>query len=288
MKFGWEKKLVLSLMLLLLAGMLVSGCSKNQPGSTAGKAGDAQSQQPETVPVPTWDQLISNRDSKVPSASEVSGRYTGVMVFTEVKVPQPKEGSSDEQAMEACGYAMLAALKDAPLPTVIDLQVGADGKGTLTMNIQGLSDQDGSKPESTPITYANGKITINEMQDDPDTITTQDISVSFLNKDYKQGLGAKAGEEKAKAKAAQDELTQLKAKLASAPESEKAKLETEIKQKEAIAKMRDTSSIYMEQLSNANATLVFNGSISAQSKDGQMSIKGIITAVNAIVTLPQQ
>ena len=126
------------------------------------------------------------------------------------------------------------------------------------------------------------------MNSDPNTITTQELFVSFVNKEYKQGLGAKATEEKGKAKAAQDEIAQLKAKLASAPESEKAKLESEIKQKEAIAKMRDTSSIYMEQLSNANATLLLNGSFSSQSKDGQMAVKAVLTAVNATVNFPQQ
>lgn len=272
--------------MILAAGLLVSGCSKkDQSGSTAGKV----TENPASVPVPTWDQLAAARDSKVPTAAEVSGRYTGVMVFTDVKLPpQSKAGSSDEQAMEACGYAMLAALKDAPLPTVIDLQVGADGKGTITMNIQGLTDKEGSKPQSTPITYSNGKITISDMNSDPNNITTQELFVSFVNKEYKQGLGAKATEEKGKAKAAQDEIAQLKAKLASAPESEKAKLESEIKQKEAIAKMRDTSSVYMEQLSNANATLLLNGSFSSQSKDGQMAVKAVLTAVNATVNFPQQ
>lgn len=286
-----HKGMILIGVLLILVGSLgLTGCKKSTPAGTGdGATNTSTVDKNAPVKVPTWDQLAAAKESKVPGAAEISGRYTGVLVFTDVKVPQSTgTKTSEEQAGEACGYAILAALKDTPLPVVIDLQVGADGKGTMIMNVEGLTDKGDSKPESVPITYNNGKITFNDKPASSDTIDTQDMSVSFLNKDYKQGLGAKAADEKTKGKALQDDIAQLKTKLASATESEKKALQQEIEQKENIAKMRDTSAAYMEQLANSNANLVLNGSFSSQSKDGQTYIKGVLTAVNANVSLPKK
>lgn len=290
MKIGsFRKWMVLFCAVLLLLGtMSVAGCKK-KTGDT-GATSTSTSSQPVAPPkVPTWDELATTKDAKYPTATEISGRYTGVMVFTEVNVPQQTKGAtSEEQAGEACAFAILAALKDAPLPVVIDLQIGADGKGTMTMNIEGLTDKDSSsKPEAVPVTYVNGKLTINDQSKSSDTIDTQDISISFLTKEYQQGLGAKATEEQAKTKGLQDEIAALKTKLASAADADKAKLQQEIEQKENIVKMRTTSSAYMEQLAKTNAKLVLNGIFSSKAKDGSFSMKGIMTAVNAAVTVPK-
>lgn len=287
-KAYFKKWMVLFCTVLLLLGtMSVAGCKKK-----TGDAGDASTTSSQTTAppkVPTWDELAATKDAKFPTATEISGRYTGVMVFTEVNIPQQTKGaSSEEQAGEACAFAILAALKDAPLPVVIDLQVGADGKGTMTMNVEGLTDKDSSsKPEAVPVTYANGKLTVNDKSSGSDTIDTQDISISFLTKDYQASLGAKANDEKAKMKALQDEIAALKTRLASAADADKAKLQQEIEQKENIVKMRSTSNAYMEQLAKADAKLVMNGVFSSKAKDGSFSMKGIMTAVNATVTVPK-
>lgn len=289
MRKGYFRKwmVLFGAVLLLLGTISVAGCAK-KTGDTGTTSTSGQTVAP--AKVPTWDELVATKDSKIPTAAEVSGHYTGVMVFTEVTVPQQATDgkTSEEQAADACGYAILAALKDAPLPVVIDLQIEADGKGTMTLNIEGLTDKDSStKPEAVPVSYANGKLTISDQSSGGDTIDTQDISISFLTKEYQQGLGAKATEEQAKNKALQDEIAALKTKLASAAEADKAKLQQEIEQKENLAKMRSTSSSYMEQLAKADAKLILNGIFSSKSKDGTFSMKGIMTAVNATVTVPK-
>lgn len=284
----FKKGMVLFCAVLLLLGtMSVAGCNKKT--GDAGGASTTSSQTAAPPKVPTWDELAATKGAQYPAATEISGRYTGVMVFTEVNIPQQTKGAtSDEQAGEACAFAILAALKDAPLPVVIDLQVGADGKGTMTMNVEGLTDKDSSnKPESVPVTYANGKLTVNDKSSGSDTIDTQDISISFLTKDYQASLGAKANDEKEKMKALQDEIAALKTRLASAADADKAKLQQEIEQKENIVKMRSTSNAYMEQLAKADAKLVLNGVFSSKAKDGSFSMKGIMTAVNATVTVPK-
>lgn len=288
-KAKFKKWMVLFCTGLLLLGMMsVAGCKKNT--GDAGNTSTSTSSQTVAPPkVPTWDELATTKDAKYPTAAEISGRYTGVMVFTEVNIPQQTKGAtSEEQAGEACAFAILAALKDAPLPVVIDLQVGADGKGTMTMNIEGLTDKDsGSKPEAVPVTYANGKLTVSDPSTSSDTIDTQDISISFVTKDYQASLGAKANDEKAKMKALQDEIAALKTKLASAADADKAKLQQEIEQKENIVKMRTTSNAYMEQLAKTDAKLVLNGVFSSKAKDGSFSMKGVMTAINATVTVPK-
>ncbi|HWP97497.1 MAG TPA: hypothetical protein VN426_11685 [Syntrophomonadaceae bacterium] len=283
-KRGKQRWLILTCIMLLVMSMGLSGCSKAKTSTTTGQsAGEA------AAVVPTWDQLVANKDSKIPGAQEVSGHYSGVMVITDLQMPQPKnQGKDISDSGEACGYAMMMALKDVPLPVSMDLQVGSDGKGTLTMTVQGLTDKEGSKPEAIPVSYANGKLTM-ESQSDPKQTVTQDLSITFLNKQYKQALTAKAGDEKTKGKSAQDEITQLKAKIAAASESEKAGLQQELQQKESQAKYRDVSSSYMEQMANSSATLVMNGSFSTQSSDqnGVTSIKCVLSAVNATVAPPQ-
>lgn len=283
-KRGRQRWLILTCVMLLGISMVLSGCSKAKTSTTTGQSTE------EAAAVPTWDQLVANKDSKIPGAQDVSGHYTGIMVITDIQMPQPKnqDPNSSEAAGEACGYSMMMALKDVPLPVTMDLQVGSDGKGTMTMNVQGLSDKEGSKPEPVPVSYANGKLTI-QSQSDPKQTVTQDLSITFLNKQYKQALTAKATDEKNKGKSAQDEITQLKAKIAVAPESEKAKLQQDLQQKENQAKYRDASSGYMEQMANSSATLVMNGSFSSQSNDqnGVTSIKCVLSVVNATITPPQ-
>lgn len=287
-KGNFRKWMVLFCAVLLLLGTLgMAGCKK-QTGDTGTTSTSTVSENVAPPKVPTWDELATAKDAQYPPATEISGRYTGVMVFTEVNIPQQTAGAtSEEQAGEACAFAILAALKDAPLPVVVDLQVGADGKGTMTMNIEGLTDMDNSKPEAVPVSYANGKLTISNPSGGSDTIDTQDISISLLTKEYQQGLGAKATEEQGKTKALQDEIAALKTKLASAADADKAKLQQEIEQKEDLVKMRTTSAAYMEQLAKTDAKLVLNGVFSSKAKDGSFSMKGIMTAVNATVTMPK-
>jgi hypothetical protein len=270
MKMKWLR-LILALVLVLSMIAVVPGCGEKKPEEAKKTTA-------------SWEELAGEGAgllSKTPGATDISGLWAGAMIITEATFPPAQEGIDD-----GCARALVESLKQKAIPVQFELKINEDGKGTFKM----IDKEDPSSEQSVPAIYSNGKLTLNFPKDEsnPTAVMKMEGNFTGITDRYRDSLKTRAAEQKVQAETITNEIKNLEAKLATSQGEEKTKIAKEIEQKKPLIEILSTGAIFLEQISVSKATLKMGGTFEQSDTVKKITIKGILTAVNAPYVEPKK
>lgn len=101
-----------------------------------------------------------------PKAEEMSGQWTGTFTLEKLNLPPAQPAGENKEGCDITDFRQqLEAMKGKPQPASFNMQMNADGSGTMTVAINN-QDGTGADPTTMPCSYTDGKITASMSEKD--------------------------------------------------------------------------------------------------------------------------